>query len=58
MSIIVGIQFVLFGLLAEMVAHFYRRERDYSIVESSDDAGLALDDSKKRVETGGGGAYS
>jgi glycosyltransferase involved in cell wall biosynthesis len=58
MSIIVGIQFVLFGLLAEMVAHFYRRERDYSIVESSDEAGLTLDASTKRVGTGGEGAYS
>jgi hypothetical protein len=58
MSIIVGIQFVLFGLLAEMVAHFYRRESDYSIVESSDEAGLTLDASTKRVGTGGEGAYS
>lgn len=35
MLAIVGIQFVLFGLLAEMIAFSYRRERDYSIVESS-----------------------
>ena len=34
--IIVGVQLVLFGLLAEMVAFSYRRESDYSVVESSD----------------------
>lgn len=34
--IIVGVQFVLFGLLAEMIAFSYRREDDYSITESSD----------------------
>jgi hypothetical protein len=33
---IVGVQLVLFGLLAEMIAFSYRRESDYSIVESSD----------------------
>lgn len=32
--IIVGVQFVLFGLLAEMIAFSYRREHDYSIVET------------------------
>jgi glycosyltransferase involved in cell wall biosynthesis len=35
---IVGVQLVLFGLLAEMVAFSYRRESDYSIVEVSDEA--------------------
>lgn len=34
--IIVGVQFVLFGLLAEMIAFSYRREDDYSVIESSD----------------------
>jgi len=34
MLIIVGVQLVLFGLLAEMVAFSYRRENDYSIVET------------------------
>lgn len=34
---IVGVQLVLFGLLAEMVAFSYRRESDYSVVESSDE---------------------
>lgn len=32
----VGVQLVLFGLLAEMVAFSYRRESDYSVVASSD----------------------
>jgi glycosyltransferase involved in cell wall biosynthesis len=35
--VIVGVQFILFGLLAEMIAFSYRRENDYSIVETSDD---------------------
>jgi glycosyltransferase involved in cell wall biosynthesis len=35
--VIVGVQFILFGLLAEMIAFSYRRESDYSIVETSDD---------------------
>ena len=34
--IIVGVQLILFGLLAEMIAFSYRRESDYSVVESSD----------------------
>ena len=36
MLIIVGMQLVLFGLLAEMIAFSYRRESDYSIVETDD----------------------
>ena len=36
--IIVGVQLVLFGLLAEMIAFSYRRETDYSIVETEDHA--------------------
>jgi hypothetical protein len=35
--VIVGVQFVLFGLLAEMIAFSYRRENDYSVVETSED---------------------
>ena len=35
---IVGVQLVLFGLLAEMVAFSYRRESDYSVVEVSEEA--------------------
>ncbi|HET9528705.1 MAG TPA: glycosyltransferase family 2 protein [Blastocatellia bacterium] len=33
----VGVQLILFGLLAEMIAFSYRRESDYSVVESSDE---------------------
>jgi hypothetical protein len=33
--IVVGVQFILFGLLAEMIAFSYRRDTDYSVVESS-----------------------
>ena len=40
--IIIGVQFVLFGLLAEMIAFSYRRESDYSIVETSEAGDLAL----------------
>lgn len=32
--IIIGIQFIFFGLLGEMIAATYRREDDYSIVEA------------------------
>lgn len=35
--VIVGVQLILFGLLAEMIAFSYRREDDYSIVETSED---------------------
>ncbi|HKY03339.1 MAG TPA: glycosyltransferase family 2 protein [Blastocatellia bacterium] len=38
MLIIVGVQFILFGLLAEMIAFSYRRESDYSVVETSEQA--------------------
>ena len=34
--VIVGVQLILFGLLAEMIAFSYRRESDYSIVETSE----------------------
>lgn len=40
MLAIVGVQLVLFGLLAEMIAFSYRRERDYSVVESSGEEDL------------------
>ena len=42
--IIVGVQFVLFGLLAEMVAFSYRRDSDFSIVETSEDRLESTDD--------------
>ena len=35
--LIIGVQVISFGLLAEMIAFSYRREDDYSIVESSDE---------------------
>jgi glycosyltransferase involved in cell wall biosynthesis len=42
--VIVGVQFILFGLLAEMIAFSYRRESDYSIVETSDEADDVVSD--------------
>jgi glycosyltransferase involved in cell wall biosynthesis len=54
MLIIVGVQFILFGLLAEMIAFSYRRENDYSIVETSqasaEDKGLGLEAPDHRLE--------
>jgi hypothetical protein len=40
--IVVGVQLVLFGLLAEMIAFSYRRESDYSIVETSEEEDLTF----------------
>jgi glycosyltransferase involved in cell wall biosynthesis len=34
--LVIGVQVISFGLLAEMIAFSYRREDDYSIIESSD----------------------
>lgn len=51
--IIVGVQLVLFGLLAEMIAFSYRRESDYSIVETDaqQDALIFADETRHfRVE--------
>jgi hypothetical protein len=42
--IIVGVQLILFGLLAEMIAFSYRRESDYSIVETEDRERVAISD--------------
>lgn len=39
---IVGVQLVLFGLLAEMIAFSYRRESDYSVVESSEQQDISF----------------
>ena len=47
--IVVGVQLVLFGLLAEMIAFSYRRESDYSIVESSTDEPLEFDADQRSV---------
>ncbi|HSB11833.1 MAG TPA: glycosyltransferase family 2 protein [Blastocatellia bacterium] len=49
---IVGVQLVLFGLLAEMIAFSYRRESDYSIVESSDDEYPGLTSSEHEFRIG------
>src|SRR5256886_16684031 len=56
MLIIVGVQLVLFGLLAEMVAFSYRRENDYSIVETEaqeDEPTTYLGERHFTVEAGG-----
>jgi glycosyltransferase involved in cell wall biosynthesis len=53
--IIVGVQLVLFGLLAEMIAFSYRRESDYSIVETDGEEDLRIYDEEARrfkVEAG------
>lgn len=53
--VIVGVQFILFGLLAEMVAFSYRRESDYSIIETSEDRAERSDDKAElRVQVGRG----
>ena len=47
--IIVGVQLVLFGLLAEMIAFSYRRDTDYSIVETDEqDRGSVRDEGVSR----------
>ncbi|HYJ86610.1 MAG TPA: glycosyltransferase family 2 protein [Pyrinomonadaceae bacterium] len=49
--IIVGVQLILFGLLAEMVAFSYRRESDYSIVETDGrEGGLGRDEEVARFQ--------
>jgi glycosyltransferase involved in cell wall biosynthesis len=52
--IIVSVQFILFGLLAEMIAFSYRRESDYSVVETSgaraEGEALALEHPEPRAE--------
>ena len=51
--IIVGVQLVLFGLLAEMIAFSYRRETDYSIVETENrDARLAREEEPGPFQVG------
>ncbi len=52
--IIVGVQLVLFGLLAEMIAFSYRRESDYSIVEKDDEAAQTVigEEPRFKVEAG------
>ena len=49
---IVGVQLVLFGLLAEMVAFSYRRESDYSVVETSEEKDLSFSDDSPAIRVG------
>jgi glycosyltransferase involved in cell wall biosynthesis len=51
---IVGVQLILFGLLAEMIAFSYRRESDYSVVESSDVEDLSLSPDERAIGIGRG----
>ncbi len=46
---IVGVQLILFGLLAEMIAFSYRRESDYSVVESSDQEDLSFSAQQRAI---------
>jgi len=50
--LIVGVQLILFGLLAEMIAFSYRRESDYSIVESSDEEEMSFADDERTIGIG------
>jgi len=52
--VIVGVQLVLFGLLAEMVAFSYRRENDYSVVESSEQVDLNFAADERAIVIGRG----
>jgi glycosyltransferase involved in cell wall biosynthesis len=55
--IIVGVQLVLFGLLAEMIAFSYRRDTDYSIVETEKESGKSVfEEEAHRLEVGSGSA--
>jgi hypothetical protein len=51
---IVGVQLVLFGLLAEMIAFSYRREDDYSVVESSEQVNVSGAGDERAIEVGRG----
>ena len=46
---IVGVQLILFGLLAEMIAFSYRREGDYSVVESSGEEDLSFSTDERAI---------
>jgi hypothetical protein len=46
---IVGVQLILFGLLAEMIAFSYRRESDYSVVESSGEEDLSFSQDERAI---------
>jgi glycosyltransferase involved in cell wall biosynthesis len=51
---IVGVQLVLFGLLAEMIAFSYRRENDYSVVESSEQNDMNFGVDERAIGAGRG----
>jgi glycosyltransferase involved in cell wall biosynthesis len=58
MLMILGVQLIIFGLLAEMIAFSYRREHDYSILEKSEDSkGIPVETASKDLRLGseGGG---
>ncbi len=46
---IVGVQLILFGLLAEMIAFSYRREGDYSVVESSGEQDMSFSQDERAI---------
>jgi glycosyltransferase involved in cell wall biosynthesis len=53
MLMILGVQLIIFGLLAEMIAFSYRREHDYSILEKSEDSkGIAVETASEDLRLG------
>jgi len=55
MLMIVGVQLIIFGLLAEMIAFSYRREHDYSILEKSEDSrAIPLEAAREDLRLGSG----
>src|SRR5262249_7236793 len=55
MLMIVGVQLIIFGLLAEMIAFSYRREHDYSILEKSEDSrAIPLEAAREDIRLGSG----
>ncbi|MGB7621703.1 MAG: hypothetical protein WBN92_05080, partial [Terriglobia bacterium] len=55
--LIIGVQVISFGLLAEMIAFSYRREDDYSIVETSGEAEDSTSvETRHHAQLGGGEA--
>jgi hypothetical protein len=47
--LIVGAQFIFFGLLAEMIAYASKREEDYSITHIVERLGSEVSDSNGRI---------
>jgi glycosyltransferase involved in cell wall biosynthesis len=53
MLMILGVQLIIFGLLAEMIAFSYRREHDYSILEKSESSkGVAAETATEELRLG------